>query len=185
VFPPWFAGFCLAAIAVGALVPAAIMSIATANLFTRNIYGELFHRSFFAGAMTGGQEAATAKLVSLAIKLGALVFVLLARAQFAIELQLLGGVWILQLFPAVVGGLFTRFLASPALLCGWIAGMTAGTAMVASLGLRSSVYPFHFAGHVYSIYAALPALALNMVIAGILSPFLKPSASLVAQDRER
>ena len=185
VFPPWFAGFCLAAIAVGALVPAAIMSIATANLFTRNIYGELFHRSFFAGAMTGGQEAATAKLVSLAIKLGALVFVLLARAQFAIELQLLGGVWILQLFPAVVGGLFTRFLASPALLCGWIAGMAAGTAMVASLGLRSSVYPFHFAGHVYSIYAALPALALNLLITGVLSPFLKPSATLVAQDRER
>jgi SSS family solute:Na+ symporter len=176
VFPPWFAGFCLA-------VPAAIMSIATANLFTRNIYGELFHRSFFASAMTGGQEAATAKLVSLAIKLGALIFVLLSRAQFAIELQLLGGVWILQLFPAVVGGLFTRFLASSALLCGWMGGMAAGTAMVASLGLRSSVYPFHFAGHVYSIYAALPALALNLAIAGILSPFLKPSATLVAQDR--
>ena len=70
--------------------------------------------------MTGGQEAATAKLVSLAIKLGALVFVLLSRAQFAIELQLLGGVWILQLFPSVVGGLFTRFFSSRALLCGWI-----------------------------------------------------------------
>ena len=47
VFPSWFAGFCLAAIAIGALVPAAIMSIATANLFTRNLYGELLHRSFF------------------------------------------------------------------------------------------------------------------------------------------
>jgi SSS family solute:Na+ symporter len=82
----------------------------------------------------------------------------------------------------VVGGLFTRFFASPALLCGWIGGMAAGTAMVASLGLRSSVYPFHFAGHVYGIYAALPALALNLVIAGILSPFLKRSAGLAAQD---
>ncbi len=49
-FPPWFAGFCLAAIAIGALVPAAIMSIATANLFTRNLYGELVHRSFFSAA---------------------------------------------------------------------------------------------------------------------------------------
>jgi SSS family solute:Na+ symporter len=126
--------------------------------------------------MTGGQEAATAKLVSLAIKLGALAFVLLARAQFAIELQLLGGVWILQLFPAVVGGLFTRFFKGPALLCGWLGGMAAGTAMVASLGLRSSTYPFHFAGHVYGIYAALPALALNLLLAGILSPLLKPSA---------
>jgi solute:Na+ symporter, SSS family len=161
------------------------MSIATANLFTRNIYGELLHRSFFSTAMTGGQEAATAKLASLAIKLGALVFVLLARAQFAIELQLLGGVWILQLFPSVVGGLFTRFFTSRALLCGWIGGMAAGTAMVASLGLRSSVYPFHLLGHVYGVYAALPALVLNLVIAGILSLFLKPSATLVPQDQER
>ena len=122
MFPPWFAGFCLAAIAIGALVPAAIMSIATANLFTRNLYGELFHRSFFSAAMTGGQEAATAKLISLAIKLGALAFVLLVRAQFAIELQLLGGVWILQVLPAVVGGLFTRFFHGPAIAVGLARG---------------------------------------------------------------
>src|ERR1700723_147157 len=77
MFPPWFAGFCLAAIAIGALVPAAIMSIATANLFTRNLYGELVHRSFFSAAMTGGQEAAMAKGISLAIKLGPLGVVLL------------------------------------------------------------------------------------------------------------
>jgi solute:Na+ symporter, SSS family len=169
MFPSWFAGFCLAAIAIGALVPAAIMSIATANLFTRNLYGELLHRNFFSAAMTGGQEAATAKLVSLAIKLGALAFVLLVRSQFAIELQLLGGVWILQLFPAVVGGLFTRFFHGPALLCGWFTGMAAGTAMVASSGLKSSIYPVHIAGHVFTMYAALPALALNLLVAAILS----------------
>src|SRR5207245_7309728 len=34
-FPDWFAGFAFAAIAIGALVPAAVMSIAAANLFTR------------------------------------------------------------------------------------------------------------------------------------------------------
>ena len=39
MFPEWFAGFCLAAIAIGALVPAAIMSIAAANLFTRQPVG--------------------------------------------------------------------------------------------------------------------------------------------------
>ena len=36
-FPSWFVGFAFAAIAIGALVPASIMSIATANLYTRNI----------------------------------------------------------------------------------------------------------------------------------------------------
>ena len=39
-FPSWFAGVAFAAVAIGALVPAAIMSIAAANLFTRNIYRE-------------------------------------------------------------------------------------------------------------------------------------------------
>ena len=92
-----------------------------------------------------------AKIVSLAIKLGALAFVLLVRAQLAIELQLLGGVWILQVFPAVVGGLFIRFFRGPALLWGWLAGMALGTAMVGSLGLRSSIYPVHFGGQVYGV----------------------------------
>ena len=123
-----------------------------------------------------------AKLISLAIKLGALAFVLLVRAQFAIELQLLGGVWILQVLPAVVGGLFLRFLHGPALLCGWLAGMAAGTAMVASLGLRSSIYPLHLAGHVYSVYAALPALTLNHFVAGIVSLMLKISGRAPAED---
>ena len=39
-FPSWFVGVAFAAIAIGALVPAAIMSIACANLFTRNLYKE-------------------------------------------------------------------------------------------------------------------------------------------------
>jgi SSS family solute:Na+ symporter len=38
MFPSWFAGFAFAAIAIGALVPASIMSIAAANLFTRNVW---------------------------------------------------------------------------------------------------------------------------------------------------
>ena len=63
MFPDWFAGFCLAAIGIGALVPAAIMSIASANLFTRNLYGELLHRR-----MTQAEELRNAKLVSIFIK---------------------------------------------------------------------------------------------------------------------
>ena len=39
-FPDWFAGIAFAAVGIGALVPAAIMSIAAANLWTRNIYKE-------------------------------------------------------------------------------------------------------------------------------------------------
>ena len=54
-FPAWFAGVAFAAIGIGALVPAAIMSIAAANLFTRNIYKEYLRARRHAGA--GGQAS--------------------------------------------------------------------------------------------------------------------------------
>jgi SSS family solute:Na+ symporter len=164
MFPEWFAGFCLAAVAIGALVPAAIMSIAASNLFTRNLYG-----AFVREKMLPEDEARMAKLVSLLVKFGALVFVLKLPATYAIEMQLLGGIWIAQLFPAVVIGVFTRWFHSWALLVGWLAGMTSGTAMVIAMRMKSSVYPIHFAGETYAMYAAVPALVLNLVVSGLLT----------------
>ncbi len=105
MFPEWFAGFCLAAVAIGALVPAAIMSIAASNLFTRNLYGAVVRRK-----MLPKEESQMAKVVSLVIKFGALLFVLKLPATYAIEMQLLGGIWMGQLFPAVVIGAFTRWM---------------------------------------------------------------------------
>ncbi|MBB6146235.1 SSS family solute:Na+ symporter [Silvibacterium bohemicum] len=160
MFPEWFAGFCLAAIGIGALVPAAIMSIAASNLFTRNLYGELRRTP-----MTPHQESANAKLVSLFLKFGALAFVLFVKTQYAIELQLLGGIWIAQLFPAIVLGLFTRWFHARGLFWGWAAGMATGTSLALARDLKSSVYPFQFGTHVYAVYAAIPALLVNLVVA--------------------
>lgn len=170
MFPEWFAGFCLAAIAVGALVPASIMSIAASNLFTRNLYGEFARRK-----ATPMQESQMAKIVSLAVKFGALVFVLKLPAPYAIEMQLLGGIWMAQLFPSVVMGVFTRWFNPWALLAGWASGMAAGTAMAAALGLKSSVYPLHLFGGVYAMYAAVPALLLNLAVSAGLTLLLRVS----------
>jgi solute:Na+ symporter, SSS family len=164
MFPEWFSGFCLAAIAIGALVPAAIMSIAASNLFTRNLYGE-----FVRTKMLPAQESAMAKVVSLFVKFGALLFVLKLPATYAIEMQLLGGIWIGQLFPSVVVGVFTRWFHPWALFAGWVAGMACGTGMAAAMGLKSSVYPIHFAGGTYALYAAVPALLLNLLVAAVLT----------------
>ena len=71
MFPSWFAGIGYSAIVIGALVPAAIMSIAAANLFTRNIYKE-----FFRPDASPAEETRVARLASLVVKVGALVFVL-------------------------------------------------------------------------------------------------------------
>ena len=159
-FPDWFVGVAFAAIAIGALVPAAIMSIAAANLFTRNIYRDLFHHS-----LSGAAEATAAKRVSLVIKVGALAFIIFLPTQYAIQLQLLGGVWIIQTFPAVVIGLFTRWFQGRALTLGWLAGMIVGTGMVASLHFASSIYPLRLGGLTVPGYAALYSLIVNLAVA--------------------
>ncbi len=178
MFPEWFAGFCLAAVAVGALVPAAIMSIAAANLFTRNLLGEFRHTK-----LSDRAESTTAKIVSLAVKFGALAFVLRLPATYAIELQLLGGIWTTQLFPAVVLGVFSRWMRPWALLAGWAAGMTWGTWMAASLGLKSSVYPLHLFGQTYAMYAAVPALLLNLAVSAALTLAMRALQSAEPADQ--
>jgi solute:Na+ symporter, SSS family len=164
MFPSWFAGFAFAAIAIGALVPASVMSIAAANLFTRNIYKEYFRKN-----ASPREESTTAKTASLVVKLGALAFVLIPGATtYAIYLQLLGGVWILQIFPAVVFGLFTRWFNRWALLIGWAAGMIAGTYWAVQVNYAPT-YIFTIGSTKYSIYTALAAFIVNLVIAAVLS----------------
>src|ERR1700709_2674504 len=70
-FPSWFVGIAFAAIGIGALVPAAIMSIAAANLYARNI-----HRPLFNPDVSPHRQTQIAKLTSLVIKAGAVVVVI-------------------------------------------------------------------------------------------------------------
>lgn len=162
-FPDWFVGVAMAAIAIGALVPAAIMSIAAANLFARNLY-----REYLRPDCDTRDEARIAKVASLMVKLGALLFVLVLPYKFAIELQLLGGVWIIQTLPALVLGLYTRKLHSRALIAGWLVGMIGGTWMVASQHF-SAIFPLLVGGFELSAYAAFYALILNLLVTVALS----------------
>ncbi len=107
--------------------------------------------------------------MSLVVKLGALVFVLEAPTQYAIELQLLGGIWIIQTLPAVMLGLYTRWLNGRALLIGWLCGMDAGTWMAAQSAFKASVYVLHIGGIALPCYAALSSLLLNIVVSVLLS----------------
>ncbi len=161
-FPPWFVGFSFAAIAIGALVPAAIMSIAAANLFTRNVY-----REYIRPTCSGQEESTVAKVASLVVKFGALAFIVLVPQKYAIQLQLLGGVWILQTLPAIVVGLYTRWPHRRALLAGWAAGMGVGTFMAYELHFKATVYPLHLGPVTVPGYAALWALLVNLAVAGI------------------
>jgi SSS family solute:Na+ symporter len=163
-FPPWFAGFCFAAIALGALVPAAIMSIGAANLFTRNIW-----RAYVNDNLSNAQESRIAKNISLLVKFGALLAVLYLPTKFAIDLQLLGGIWMLQIFPAVICGLYTRWLRASALLLGWLAGMVLGSALAYAQGLKP-VYTLVLGDAHYGIYIGLLALAVNFAVSILATP---------------
>ena len=164
-FPSWFVGIAFAAIAIGALVPAAIMSIACANLFTRNLYKEFLHPN-----CSDADEARVAKIVSLVVKIGAVVFILAIPQAYAIQLQLLGGIWIIQLLPPILLGLYSRGFNALALLIGWAVGTAIGTYMAATQGFAASVYPLEILGVTIPGYAALYSVAINLLLAVLLSP---------------
>ncbi|HEY8277289.1 MAG TPA: sodium:solute symporter [Methyloceanibacter sp.] len=164
-FSSWFVGVAFAAIAIGALVPAAIMSIACANLFTRNLY-----KTFLRPDCSDADEARMAKIVSLVVKVGAVVFILALPQAYAIQLQLLGGIWIIQLLPAVLLGLYTKAFNAPALLAGWAIGTTIGTYMAATQGFASSVYPLAIFGVTLPGYAALYSVLLNFLVVLAVTP---------------
>lgn len=165
LFPSWFAGFAFAAISIGALVPAAVMSIGAANLFTRNIY-----KAYLKKDATPEHEASVAKLTSLIVKFGALVFIVYLPTQYVLNFQLLGGIWILQTLPAVFLGLYTRWFNRWALLIGWLVGMVAGSTMFVLANL-ASVYAVSIGGFTLPpMYSAFTAVILNLVLAIVLTP---------------
>lgn len=180
-FPSWFAGVAFAAIAVGALVPAAIMSIAAANTFTRNIYKEWLKPD-----ATVEQEAKVSKVVSLVVKVFALIFVFTMDKQNAINLQLLGGIWILQTFPSIVIGLYTRWLHRWAALAGWAVGMIYGTYQ--AYGVPSPATK-HFGGSLAQIpvikelgYIAFTAFVLNVLVSVVLTAILRAAKVPAGRD---
>jgi len=162
LFPSWFTGFAFASIAIGALVPAAVMSIGAANLFTRN-----FWKPYVNPNVDPAGEAKVAKMVSLVVKVGALVFILVLPTKFALDLQLLGGVWILQTFPAVVFGLFWRRFSAGPLLAGWAVGIVGGSWLAFSDGVKP-VHSFHVGDTALTVYTGLFALAVNIIVVLVL-----------------
>jgi SSS family solute:Na+ symporter len=175
LFPSWFAGFAFSAIAIGALVPAAVMSIGAANLFTRNVW-----KSYVDPGISHAGETVVAKIASLVVKLGALIFTLFLPVQYALDLQLLGGLWILQTFPALVFGLFTRWFRAEGLLLGWAAGILWGSWTAWSNGLKP-LATIDLGGASYGFYVGLGALILNIAVAVIATLVV----GLISPDRSR
>lgn len=164
-FPSWFAGFAFAAISIGALVPAAVMSIAAANLFTRNIF-----KAYISPNASDRAESTVAKWASLVLKFGAVLFIIYIPTSQVINFQLLGGIWILQTLPAVFLGLYTNWFNRWALLIGWLVAEVFGTILFAAAGSKSvyaiSIFGINFPG----MYTAFSMIIVNLLLAIILTP---------------
>ncbi|SEP72734.1 solute:Na+ symporter, SSS family [Lentzea xinjiangensis] len=194
-FPSWFAGIAFAAIGIGALVPAAIMSIAAANLWTRNVYKEYLKKN-----ATPAEEAKQAKLASLVVKFGAVAFIVFVDPQFSIDLQLIGGVMILQTLPAVAIALYTRWFHVYGLIAGWIAGMGYGMWLLYNIG-NPAIGKAHFAGsalplgklsifgwHPFGdsavqIYVGIISLLVNLLVAVVVTLIAKKARAFNGTDQ--
>ena len=171
--PPWSAGIAFAAIGVSALVPAAVMSIAAGNLFTRGIY-----RQFLRPDASAAEETRVGRIASLAVKAGALAAIWFLNPQFALDFQLIGGVIVLQILPSVALGVMTRWMHRWALVAGLATGLAVGLLMlfeIPRLGPDGAVQRQHFGGSAFplgrlgwdthqSVYVGFVALAVNLAV---------------------
>ncbi|MFE1882581.1 sodium:solute symporter family protein [Streptomyces diastatochromogenes] len=161
------AGLMFGAITVGSLLPAAVLCLAVAMQFARNVYSEYINPT-----ATPKHEVQVARFTALVLRVAALVCALLLHPQDAVNLHLLGGVWMVQVFPTVAIGLFTAWFHPRALLAGWGVGMAAGTWLSVAHGFSPIVtLPWGRAG--LQVYTAVVALALNLGTAVLLTVILQ------------
>ncbi len=168
-FPGWFVGFAFLGIFIGGLVPASIMAISQANLLTRNV------AKFFRPNMTPASEARLAKWASVVFKFIALGFIFLISASSALQLQLLGGIIILQTLPAIFLTMYTKRLTKYGLIVGWVGGMGLGIYLAYAANVHNGVFKtfatslFNFGAPFGPMFVGLAALALNLLLVLVIS----------------
>jgi SSS family solute:Na+ symporter len=181
IFPDWSAGIAYATIAVAALIPAAVMSIGSANLFTRAIWME-----YLRPRASAREEVWVSRIVSLLVKFGAAAVVLVLSPSFSLDLQTIGGVIVLQVLPTVFFGVMTGWFHRWALMIGMLFGL--GSSMVLLYKtpkvLGGVVIGQHFGGSTWPLsrfglhtdvvlYTGLITLAANLLIVVVLTAVLK------------
>ena len=177
--PGWFSGIALLGIFVGGLVPAAIMAMAQANLLTRNIIKEIKPN------ISSQSEIRITKIFSTIFKFIALGFVFIVPATYAISLQLLGTIIIVQILPAVFFGLYIKSLRKQPLIAGLLVGIFSGIFMLEYANnfgvLTSSVFNTPFG----SLYIAIISLAFNLAISFGFSALLHKKVMISRKIKNR
>ncbi len=165
-FPDWFVGIAFLGIFIGGLVPASIMAISQANLMVRNVIKP------FRPKMDGKTEARMAKWFSVIFKFIALGFIFLIPATFALGLQLVGGIIVLQTLPSIYLAMYTKRLEKWSVGIGWAIGLVLGTYMLYAANfvqhtyasISTVLFDFTAPSWVTFLYIGFVALLANVVI---------------------
>jgi solute:Na+ symporter, SSS family len=122
-------------------------------------------------------------VTSLVVKVGAVAFIVFLDPQFSIDLQLIGGIIILQTAPAVALGLFTRWLHRGGLIAGWIVGMSLSMWMLWQIP-NAATGKAHFGGSAFplsdfgfdtkrTIYVGFITVIVNLLVAVVATLILR------------
>ncbi len=174
LLPSWLSGAALLGIFIGGLVPAAIMAIAAANLFTRNIAKEINPK------ITPKGETRIAQVFAVVFKFLALGFVFVIPLTYAIQLQLFGGILILQILPAFIFGMITRKLNRRALFLGLLAGVVSGVYMMEAANNYAQWATTLIGTGLGPVFIGMIALAINIII--VVAGTLVANAMNVTND---
>jgi solute:Na+ symporter, SSS family len=158
-FPPWFLGIVGGAGALTAMVPAAILILAAASLFAKNLV-----RALLVPSMSDQDVARLARVMVVVLGLVSLLLALYSSATL-VGLLLTGYAGVTQLFPGVLLGLYSRRVSANAVLAGMIVG-------VASALLLMLTHHDPFLG----VSAGFVALCLNFTVTLIVMPFTRTPA---------
>lgn len=170
--PSWAVGIAFLGIFIGGLVPAAIMAISQANLLTRNIIKE------YKKDLSPQQETRIAKWASVIFKFLALGFVFVIPATYAIQLQLFGGILILQTAPAVFVALITKRLNKYACIAGLLAGIATGLYLMEAANSYGVWKTTLYSTPLGLLFIGLTALGVNVIIVALGSLVSKPKPKL-------
>ncbi|MHB1697104.1 MAG: sodium:solute symporter family protein [bacterium] len=111
-FGPYLTAFFGGIIILASMVPASIMALSSANLFTKNIYKNLINDDISDHSQEIMSKVAVGFIIVLALCLSIII-----NPMLIIKLQLIGGMIILQLFPLIFLPLFTnRVSKMPAII---------------------------------------------------------------------
>ena len=156
-FPPWFVGVVGAAGVLTALVPGSMLTMTTATLISRNLYGAINPRA------SDDQIVFIAKC-AVPVVMAIAVYFTITGSSTIVTLLLVGYSFVTQMFPSLLASLFPRLGVTRE---GAFAGIVVGVALAAWLTFShaslGSLMPFLPAG-VRDVNVGIIALIGNIVV---------------------